>query len=1232
MTTGEPTMNKAPVSLQAPDHAERIKALDIAHSILVQAPAGSGKTDLLTRRFLRLLAEVEDPSQIVAITFTIAAAAEMRHRILAELEKAAAATPPTGALDPFSMEALAARALERSHLLGWQLPDLSAQLRIATVDSFCRELAIQQPLLSGLGSDLAISEQPTELYRRAARRTLEQIDGTSSALTTAIESLLSWRDNNWGEVEEQLVEMLTRRDRWMHHFVLIQERDWDALREQLEKPFRNAVRGAVNRLDSLLNLVPNARNESLSLARFASAQSEGAQFRDLAELSEFPSAPFETAEDLNEAHNALVCLANLLLIKEGTFRSRIDKTFGFRSDRKVEKSRLAYLIQSFRLIEGLESAFAEIRTLPPPRYEEEDWHIIRSCFTLLREAAIQLEVVFAEAGTVDFIEVAQIAQRVLREEDGLPSDAAIAISDRIHHLLVDEFQDTSRRQYKLLASLAAAWPDRTGRTIFVVGDPLQSIYFFRDADAELFPRVRQYGLEIPDADPLCFEPTDLAANFRTSPPLVSQLNEVFQEVFSVSNGSDLVYLEAKPARSDLQYLSDRFALHLKFVPCVGRGRAWNPQDKQARETAHAAQVEEIVALIRGKQGLIEQAQQALERGENLKYRIAVLGRAKKSLAPIAARLREAGIPFRALELEQLGNRPEVQDAIALGRALLNAHDRVAWLGVLRGPWSGLALNDLHTLTSADDPQVLDRPIPELLSERIHLLDPTARHSVERVLNATANAFDLRAQSPTSTLGTWLEQVWLSLGGAACVDSAARANLNLLWTCLDNLGNAEQDFLSPALDSALQKLTALPDPGASSEFGVQLMTIHKSKGLEFEVVIVPDLEARGAITRSRMLSWLERGLTDPDHSEEVTEFLVAPLQSKGTDRGSAKQWVDRVYRERESQEMRRILYVAATRAREQLHLFARPEYKTGAGGPVLVQPTNSLLATAWPALKLAAQAQFDQWTRDHERSRQVEEPIVELAAEGDGNRIVLKPAARPTRIRRLPAAFDFISPQFAASSDSKNQIGLGDSALYSRHEGGATSRALGNAVHLLLEQAARLRATGDWATVRSALPQLLPRISARVRAAGVEPSRADSLASKALEIAIQSINDPHGQWILSPHIDAASEVAWTGVAGSSLRSVRVDRIFRAGGNPLSEENTSWWIVDYKTTHADGLDVASAIPELRRLFAPQLEAYAAFLRNLHNRNRHDADVPIRAGLYYPRMALFDWWLIQDEAVGR
>ena len=203
-------MSSATTRPTAPDQGERERALDASRSILVQAPAGSGKTDLLTRRFLRLLAEVDDPAQIVAITFTNAAAAEMRHRILGELEQAAASfvsgrdfrdhtnpnitglvsghdfsraenakdktwalapegQPPAShdaislSTDALSMASLAARALACSHARGWNLLDLPAQLRISTIDAFCRDLALQQPLLSGLGGGLDIAEQPRDL-------------------------------------------------------------------------------------------------------------------------------------------------------------------------------------------------------------------------------------------------------------------------------------------------------------------------------------------------------------------------------------------------------------------------------------------------------------------------------------------------------------------------------------------------------------------------------------------------------------------------------------------------------------------------------------------------------------------------------------------------------------------------------------------------------------------------------------------------------------------------------------------------------------------------------------------------------------------------------------------------------------------------------------------------------------------------------------------------------------
>ena len=89
-------------------------------------------------------------------------------------------------------------------------------------------------------------------------------------------------------------------------------------------------------------------------------------------------------------------------------------------------------------------------------------------------------------------------------------------------------------------------------------------------------------------------------------------------------------------------------------------------------------------------------------------------------------------------------------------------------------------------------------------------------------------------------------------------------------------------------------------------------------------------------------------------------------------------------------------------------------------------------------------------------------------------------------------------------------------------------------------------------------------------------------------------------------------------GRRITNVRVDRVFRAGLTPGSEGDEAWWIIDYKTAHAEAPDPAAALPELRARFAPQVEAYARLVRNLHG-----ADAVLRAGLYYPRMGLLDWW---------
>jgi ATP-dependent helicase/nuclease subunit A len=1202
-----------------PDDKSRKRALDPLRSILVEAPAGSGKTHLLTCRFLRLLAQVDEPGEIVAITFTRAAAAEMRHRILAELEKAQAGRPIPLEADTDSIEFLAKRAMEHAEAQDWRLIDLPSQLRISTIDSFCHDLALQQPFLSGIGGEIKIHDHPAELYRRAARRTLDQLDGTDDRLRSSLRALLLWRDNNWQEMEELLIEMLTRRDSWMNIHVMNRELPADDLRADLERPFVKCVRAQLEKLDEWIKQAPGAAKQIMALARFGCEQSGSVLYRRLIELDKFPSRPFANADAIEESLAAWKAVRALLLTNEGDFRKSPNKTQGFPADAKQEKARFKELIAALQNLDGFAACLAGVTELPTVKYSEDEWEIVRACFAVLARAVGELQVVFAEAGAMDFIEVAQIAQRVLEDENGDPTEAASMLADGIRHLLVDEFQDTSRKQHRLLATLTNAWSDAEGRTVFVVGDPKQSIYSFRDADAELFPRVAKRGLESDSGTVLPLDLVSLQSNFRTDPDLIEHLNRIFEAVFAQPDGSDVKFAAALPAREPGEALKPRFQLHLSFMPrsvrsgVIGIGSNRSAESAERRKTAMKSQMQELADHVRSFDERI-----ALARSAGKPFRIAILGRTRAVLSSLAEALRAAEIPFRALELEGLRSRPEILDALALGKALLNPEDRIAWLGVLRAPWCGLSLSDVHILAGTDGGGAI-RPIPDLLRERITRLTLEGQISGRRLLETLEELPLLRAAMPNATLGTRLQQVWRRLGGDLCAGRRERANLDLLWDCLDRLPAGAQDLAGPGLDAALDNLKALPDPDASSTHGVQLMTIHKSKGLEFEVVIVPEMQVRANGSRHQLLSWMERGLFECEDAQRITEFLVAPLQTKGEDRGQAKSWLDRELSRREAQEMRRILYVAATRAREELHLAARLEYKEENGDLLLVAPKGTLLATAWPALEAQVQDAFESWKRASFQN-DVAGTLDTVAASQEDNVLVMPSNAVAPTIRRLSmdVAEDLVrgrqTARPRAASVSKS------TELYRRHVGGPYSRSLGTAVHLLLDELTRLRASMDWPAARAEVTRMEGRILMQARASGFTALQATSMGKEALELALACSNDPQGQWILDQHEGALSESSWAGLMHGAVRSIRVDRIFLAGKEPLAEGNSTLWIIDYKTAEGGGPSPGPSLASLRALFAPQVEAYADMLGSLYG------EASIHVGLYYPRMQLLDWWKVR------
>ncbi len=291
----------------------------------------------------------------------------------------------------------------------------------------------------------------------------------------------------------------------------------------------------------------------------------------------------------------------------------------------------------------------------------------------------------------------------------------------------------------------------------------------------------------------------------------------------------------------------------------------------------------------------------------------------------------------------------------------------------------------------------------------------------------------------------------------------------------------------------------------------------------------------------------------------------------------------------------------------------------------MEPCNSLLATAWPALEEEVRARFEEWkragtARSHWSAPTKAKEIESIAASGESNLLEMPSPIRPTLLRRLPSDYQPMPAASVQTAAESAAVGAGPVRFYARHEGGLRSRALGTAVHTLLEELARLRTKLDWPAARSALRSFDSRVAAQLCGLGIDPPQAGQMAAQALQHALDASCNPIGSWILSPHVGAESEAGWAGVAAGQLRTVRPDRVFQAGAAPGSDGEDCWWIIDYKTAHAENIDPAVVLPEFRALFGPQVEAYAQILTDLRGEG-----APARAGLYYPRMAAFDWWEI-------
>lgn len=1173
------------------DQAAREAALDTTRSLIVQAPAGSGKTDLLTRRFLKLLAEVDEPEEILAITFTRAAAAEMRTRILADLE--VAARRPVSEREDDERVQLAREALAQSERRRWNLLDQPQRLAVETIDSLSLRIAADRPLLAGLGGRLQPTQQAQPLYALAAQRTFQQLGAPDAGLSEALAHLLDLRDNRLDDCEALIAKMLATRDQWQHVLPLsrdMTEDDWAEARTNLEAPFRRAIAHAVEELHRLFSAEPILANELLALANYACANDN----QDVAALAGI----FELSPSFSIDH--WKCIASLVLTKGSEWRKTVNANDGFPPEKsgpeaKQRKASMIKLLDQYRQRPDLHAGLSAVRNLPSACYSDTQWQTLRHFLTVLRRAIAELRLAFAEQNEVDFTEISLAAIEVLRSApDRAPGIAALA-----RHLLIDEFQDTSRRQLDLANQLIRAWDLSEHRTVFLVGDPMQSIYMFRQAEVDIFSDVRTHGIGPADNRITC-SPVELSVNFRSHSGLTTPINDFFAAIAADEPppGSSAVPF-VRAVASDPKFHPSSAHIHAQVIgsPIINA----TPDDTlEARRN----EAQNIVDILERHLPAIRAA-----RAEHREYRVAVLVRARPHLAHLVPLLRERAIPFRAVEIESLSDRQELLDLRSLSRALLHPMDRVSWLAILRAPWCGLTLDDLHRLTGSDARDARDLPTLELIERNQHLLSSDGRQRLARTAAILHRALDLRwRQSDSPSFASWIERTWRTLGGPASLDAAAQENAQVFFSLLDAVAPDGLAPLTPAFDATLNRLFAQPDPSESDRCGIQLMTIHKAKGLGFEVVIVPGLDRQPNKDDQPLICSLERrNPFDPS----IDEFLVAPIPLKGDDSDSIYKWVRAQRKLRFDEERKRLFYVACTRARRELYLLGTAKLSSnglGCGSP------GSLLQAAWHALREEFEAAAAQPAAVQPALPDNVIPFPAPLPE-PGILPALAAAAASRYPRRLPLGYEPPLPAPGVLQASADLVSSSQPPEFLRPQGSREARVIGSAVHTLLQR------------LGSRLAHLAPD---RLRLHAESLLRAAALTGQALTTATDAVArllsacaaDPVCQWILAAHPEEQSEAAWSGFTASRLRTLRADRVFRAGPEPLVSGLDFLWIIDYKTGSIPAAAFAGGraafLAAERAVYAPQLQAYGRALRALHG-----PETPLRLALYYPALSALDFW---------
>ncbi|GAB5414365.1 MAG: UvrD-helicase domain-containing protein [Congregibacter sp.] len=1053
------------------DRQARERALSPELSCCVSAPAGSGKTSLLVQRFLLLLQRVEHPESVVAMTFTRKAAAEMRARVLELLQDAAAGKQPRDAYEAAQL-ALAQRVLARDEALDWNLVGHSGRLQIQTIDSYCGELTRQMPLRSGSGGQLTPSDDSAPLYAQTTSEFLDRVLGSAShPLAEDARNLLLHLDNNWAAVSELLAGLLQKREQWQRLLGARgldgHSRDWlrDSLRVMLEERISRLNQYFAPWMDQLLRATAYSRE---NLYGRADCDVDGPEFW---------------------RH-----VGGMLLTKQGDWRSRLTVKEGFpagKGPQAESKADATALLEALRdcMTDDLRRALQQLALIPDADGESENWEVLASVTRLLPSLSAELLLVFQQRGEVDHSQIALAALNALGDDES-PTDVAMRLDYRLEHLLVDEFQDTSSLQFELVRRLTRGWrehnetnPDAP-RTLFLVGDPMQSIYGFREANVGLFIKARKFGV-----GDLPLEVLYLRMNFRSGVRIVDWVNTHFEQAFpkddDVSSGA------------------------VSYQPAVAvRESGVDPVlDLYTGEDAHLAEAKAVCDRL--EQGLENPAVQS----------IAVLGRSRSQLQPLIAEMRLRGIPAVANDLDALDQRGIIRDLITMCELILDEYDRYAWLSLLRTPAFALDHADLLLVAQHFPTAASLRESLFAEKEAGRFLSSVGCERLERALEWLSWLDRYRGRLATRVL---FEESWLRLAGAAMLDDEVAArDVEQFFSAVQALEQSGQRIDKNRLRKAVSGLYA---SSGSRDCKIQIMTLHKAKGLEFDWVFIPALGRSTRGSDQELLRWEELAL-----EERGTGFLLDVKPARAAAPGPRLyDYLGDHLKQKAEFEAVRLFYVGCTRAVNALYLSAALSEDEASGEPK--SPSRgSLLASIWPSV----------WPQGEVRTQAVSTVAEVTRTDIEAASVTQVPAARYWRVKGLPV----IEARTGSATDSAPTL----------EDPSELPRTLGTAIHRCLEAL----------LYRAELPQQIDeQLENTLRASllnlGIPVPELSALQERGMKMLNSVLQDPWFRWSQSDtQRSRAAELPITTLVDGEPQALVIDYTF------VDADSGERWIVDYKT---------------------------------------------------------------------